>query len=202
MKEKVLVIGANGAIASHVIDFIQQDETLEISLLARNESQIAHRKQANTEIIVADVLNPSQLNKAIQGQDVVYANLAGQVDEMAMQIVQSMTANGVKRLIFVTSLGIYNEIPGLFGVFNKIAIGQPLKRYRRAADIIESSDLDYTIVRPAWLTNKDEVNYETTKKGEPFKGMRVSRKSVGAFIADLIVHPEKEIKQSIGVNRP
>lgn len=200
--KNVLVLGANGAIASHVIDFIQPDETLKISLLARDGSQITHRKQANTDIIVADVLNPDQLNKAIQDQDIVYANLAGPVDEMAKQIVQSMKSNEVKRLIFVTSLGIYKEIPGLFGVFNKIAIGKPLKRYRRAADIIESSDLDYTIVRPAWLTNKDEVNYETTKKGELFKGMRVSRKSVGAFIANLIVHPEKEIKQSIGVNKP
>lgn len=200
--KNVLVLGANGAIASHAIDLIQQDKNLEITLLARNESQIAHRKQANTKIIVADVLNPDQLNSAMSGQDIVYANLAGPVDEMAKQIVQSMTANGVKRLIFITSLGIYNEIPGLFGVFNKIAIGKPLKRYRRAADIIESSDLDYTIVRPAWLTNKNEVDYETTKKGEAFKGMRVSRKSVGAFIADLIVHPEKEIKQSIGVNKP
>ncbi|MCY7939622.1 NAD(P)H-binding protein [Bacillus inaquosorum] len=29
-------------------------------------------------------------------------------------------------------------------------------------EIIEASDLDYTILRPAWFTNKDEIDYETT----------------------------------------
>jgi hypothetical protein len=41
-------------------------------------------------------------------------------------------------------------------------IGEDLKPYRRAADIIEAARLDSTIVRPAWLTDCDEVDYETT----------------------------------------
>jgi hypothetical protein len=41
-------------------------------------------------------------------------------------------------------------------------IGEDLKPYRRAADIIEAAGLDSTIVRPAWLTDSDEVDYETT----------------------------------------
>ena len=32
-----------------------------------------------------------------------------------------------------------------------------LGTYRAAADVIEQSDLDYTIICPALLTNKDEV---------------------------------------------
>lgn len=41
-------------------------------------------------------------------------------------------------------------------------IGEALKPCRRAADIIEAAGLDSTIVRPAWLTDSDEVDYETT----------------------------------------
>ncbi len=55
--------------------------------------------------------------------------------------------------------------------------GGYLETYGAVAKVIEESDLDYTIIRPAWLSNKDIVSYETTiKKGEPFKGTEVSRK--------------------------
>jgi uncharacterized protein YbjT (DUF2867 family) len=33
-----------------------------------------------------------------------------------------------------------------------------------------ASDVDYTILRPGWFTHNDEVRYEITQKGEPFKG--------------------------------
>jgi uncharacterized protein YbjT (DUF2867 family) len=74
-----------------------------------------------------------------------------------------MDDEAVKRLIFVTSLGIYKKVPGKFGEWNEAIIGADLVRYRQAADIIENSDLDYTIVRPSWLTDKEETDYETTQ---------------------------------------
>lgn len=198
--KKVLVLGAGGAIASHVIDQLENESNIELTLFARsNRGSESHN---STRIIIGDVLNKEDLNEALEGQDIVYANLAGDVAGMAQLIVESMEAKGIDRLIFVTSLGIYNEIPGAFGEWNNQMIGSPLKAYRRAADIIESSKLDYTVVRPAWLTNNDEVNYETTQKGEDFKGTEVSRKSVGVYIAEVILHPEKDSHSSVGVNKP
>ncbi|GIN90107.1 hypothetical protein J6TS1_02460 [Siminovitchia terrae] len=47
-------------------------------------------------------------------------------------------------------------------------------------DIIEASDLNYTVLRPAWLTDNDEIDYEITQKEVPFKGTEVSRKSVAS----------------------
>ena len=40
-----------------------------------------------------------------------------------------------------------------FGKWNRREIGDALVRYRKAVDLIESSGLDYTIIRPAWLTD-------------------------------------------------
>jgi hypothetical protein len=42
----------------------------------------------------------------------------------------------------------------------------------RAATLFRDS-LDYTILRPAWLTDADEVAYEITRREEPFKGTEV-----------------------------
>lgn len=47
----------------------------------------------------------------MQGQDVVYANLTGEdLDIQANSVIAAMKACDVKRLIFVLSLGIYNEV--------------------------------------------------------------------------------------------
>ncbi len=56
--------------------------------------------------------------------------------------------------------------------------GEPLKPFRRAADAIEASGLDYTILHPAWLTNEGTIDYELTARDEPFKGTSVLRKSI------------------------
>lgn len=198
---KVLVLGANGAIAQHVITFLSGRENIELTLFARNADNIK-QFETSAKIIEGDVLNADDLNAAIKGQDIVYANLSGAIDKMAKDVVSSMETNGVKRLIFVTSLGIYKEVAGKFGEWNERMIGSDLIPYRKAADAIEKSDLDYTVVRPSWLTDNDETDYETTQKGEPFKGTEVARKAVAAYITDLIENPGKDVKASVGVNKP
>jgi uncharacterized protein YbjT (DUF2867 family) len=140
-------------------------------------------------------LDIENLKEAMVGQDVVYANLAGNLEQMAKNIVEAMNATGVKRLIWISSMGIYDEVPGE-------KYGSILDPYRKSAAIIEESDLDYTILRPAWFTNQDEIDYETTQKGEPFKGSVVSRKSVADLVVKLAVTPELEVRRSLGVNKP
>lgn len=148
------------------------------------------------------MLDREQLDPAVRGQDVVYANLAGDLDAQAARIVESMKAAGVQRLVFITSLGIYNEVPGRFGDWNRRQIGPVLGPYRAAADTIEASGLDYTILRPAWLTNADEISYEVTQRNEPFKGTEVSRKSVAALVTNIATHPDLWARANLGVNKP
>jgi uncharacterized protein YbjT (DUF2867 family) len=124
------------------------------------------------------------------------------IDLQAKNIVQSMNAAGVERLIFVASLGIYDEVPGKFGAWNRRQIGAYLPPFRTAADLIESSGLNYTILRPAWLTDEDEVDYETTERNEPFKGTEVSRKSVAALIVKIVDSPEIFVRSNLGVDKP
>jgi hypothetical protein len=136
-------------------------------------------------------------------QDIVYANLTGDdINLQAKNIVQAMNAADVQRLIFVASLGIYDEVPGKFGAWNRRQIGAYLPPFRRAADLIESSRLNYTILRPAWLTDEDEVDYETTERNEPFRGTEVSRKSVAALIMKIIDSPEIFVRSNLGVDEP
>jgi uncharacterized protein YbjT (DUF2867 family) len=147
-------------------------------------------------VVEGDVLDRKTLTAAMAGQDVVYANLAGQLEQQAQGIVQAMQETGIKRLVFISSMGIYDEIPGE-------RHGSILDPYRHAARVIEASDLDFTILRPAWLDNRNEIAYGTTQKGEPFKNAAavVSRKSVADLVVKLATTPCLNIRRSLGVHK-
>jgi hypothetical protein len=75
-------------------------------------------------------------------------------------------------------------------------------RSSRRTRVAWTSDLDYTIPRPVWFTNDDEVNYETTRKGTPFRGHDVSRQSLASLVVKMAITPGFEIRQSLGANKP
>ena len=140
------------------------------------------------------MLDAKTLNAAMKGEDTVYANLAGDMKEQAEHILEAMHATGVRRLIFVSSMGIYGEVLGEH--YRSV-----LDPYRDSAAVIEASDLDYTILRPGWFTHEDEVKYELTQKGEPFKGHDVSLNGLSVLIVKLATTPGMEIRHSLGVSR-
>ncbi|WP_174912089.1 SDR family oxidoreductase [Burkholderia diffusa] len=198
----VLILGANGQIARWVIDALAADRNVSQTLLVRNPKKLGDTP-SNARVVIGDVLDRALLLNAVQGQDIVYANLTGaNLDTQAASVIAAMQAAGVKRLVFVLSLGIYDEVPGKFGDWNNAIIGEDLKPYRRAADAIEASGLQYTILRPAWLTDEDEIDYELTGRNEPFKGTVVSRRSVGDLIVWIVASPELHVGDNLGVNQP
>jgi len=189
--KNVIILGASGNIAKHVIDILVKKDDINLTLFLRNAGRLSNKDHSKCRIIEGDVLNYDQLKGAITGQDIVYANLAGDLEAMAKNIVKAMQETEVKRIIFISSIGIYD-----------VPLKPVLQPYRKAADVIEASDLEYTILRPTWFTSADEVDYETTRKGEPEKGSVISQKSLATFIAKMIESPEKYIREDLGVNKP
>lgn len=199
---KVLILGASGQIARWVVQMLGAHQNIEQTLLIRDPAKLTGDEPANAKVVIGDVMDKPLLLDLMQGQNVVYANLAGDVDLQTECILDAMRAKGINRLIFVNSLGIYDEVPGLFGEWNRREIGQYLPPYRQSADLIEASDVDYTILRAAWLQDEDEVDYEITTRDEPFKGTEVSRKSVAALVTDIVLQPERLVRANLGVNKP
>jgi uncharacterized protein YbjT (DUF2867 family) len=189
--KNVIILGAGGNIAKHVIDILIKNDDINLTLFLRKASRLRNADVSKCRIVEGDVLNFDQLKEAITGQDIVYANLAGDLEAMAKNIVKAMDETEVKKLIFISSIGIYEN-----------PVKTILKPYRKAADVIEASDLEYTILRPTWFTNADEVDYEVTKKGEPEKGSVISQKSLARFITKIIESPEAYIYENLSINKP
>lgn len=201
---KIAILGAAGQIAQLVEPMLLKKTDVDMVLYLRHPNKLHQVDESREEIIKGDASNFNELKAALTGVDLVYANLAGaNIKDQAETVVKAMDANGIKRLIWVSSLGIYDEVPGKFGDWNKNILGSYLSTYRAAADKITESDLDYTIIRPAWLTNKDEVNYEKTVGAQtPFKGTEVSRLSVADYIVNIIENPEEDLKANVGLDKP
>jgi putative NADH-flavin reductase len=55
------------------------DEDVELTLLLRDASKLADPPES-ARVVEGDVLDRAQLDPAVRGQDIVYANLAGDYD--------------------------------------------------------------------------------------------------------------------------
>ena len=201
---KIIILGAHGQTARIVTDELLQNSDIELKLFLRNSTRLnQYQNNPRVELIEGDVLNTEQLAQAMQDVDLVYSNVGGvDLADQTKSIIEAMDQADKKRLIFISSLGAYHEVPGKFGEWNETAIASFLPGFRESAKLIEDSDLDYTMIRPAWMDNKDEIDYETTQKNEPFKGTEVSRKSIADFVIKLINNPQIHIGESVGLNKP
>src|SRR5262249_40719500 len=110
-KTRVLVLGAGGQIARWGLQMLASKRGRELTLYLRDAKKLGRKRPKDARVVEADVLDEAQLGRAMVGQDVVYANLAGDVDRHAARIVAAMRAARVKRLIFVLTVGVYDEAP-------------------------------------------------------------------------------------------
>ncbi|WP_338215082.1 SDR family oxidoreductase [Companilactobacillus muriivasis] len=202
---KVLILGANGKIARLAEHIFVDTTDADLRLYLRNAGRLKDFADSHklVEAVEGDATDVAGLSESMSDVDMVYANLAGgNIEDEAKAVVEAMHAEKKTRLVWISTLGIYDEVPGKFGEWNNKTLGNYITTYAAAAKVIEDSDLDYTIIRPAWLTDKPEVDYEVTQKGEAFKGTEVSRRSIAQVVVDIFQDPDKFKRESIGVNKP
>lgn len=132
---KILILGANGRLARHTMRALLRDTDAEFTLYLRRAHRLTSPHASRARVVEGDVLDPVALEAAMRGQDVVYANLAGDMKAQAESIVRAMERVGLRRVIFVSSMGIYGEVPGE-------RYRSVLDPYRDSAAVIEASGLE------------------------------------------------------------
>ena len=137
------------------------------------------------------------LRKVLKDQDLVYFAISG--DYIPVMVDNIININP-KRFIFMASVGIYNELEGEGAEFN-VDNDQSQIPNQYAAELIEASDVDYTIIRAGYLEHGEEDDYVITKKGETPAGYRTSMESVQKIALEIIEEPEKYSRESISVTK-
>lgn len=200
---KIILLGANGRIARIVRQRILAETDASLTLYLRDIKRVMPIDDSRETVIEGDVNDYTTLTQAVTGQDIVVADLGGRMTPLAATIVKAMTTANVNRLIWITGLGLYHEVPGEFGRWVEESIGTPIMDdTRMAAADIETSKLNATIIRAAYMTDEDKIDYELTEKGTPFKGTLISRASIADLIMNILKDPEQHSFSSLGIDEP
>ena len=195
--KNVLVLGATGSIGKVVSKMLLEIVSgINLTLFSRHINKSNYPE--NVHVIPGSALKANDVEKAVKGQDIVFAALSGDLPTMAQTIVNAMKKENVPRILFISSMDIYNEASGGSSDISKVH--SILLPYRKAADIVEASGLKYTVIRPGWFDN-GPINYKITHKGEPFIGHDVSRQSIADLVTNIVNDPSLYENESIGIAR-
>jgi uncharacterized protein YbjT (DUF2867 family) len=120
---KILILGAAGQIARMLKNELINKTYHSIVLYARNGHKRLTINDDNREVIFdGDFKDKNKLIDAMKDVDLVYINDMGD-DKSTKTIIDAMHDAGVRRVIAASVLGIYDEVPGAFGKWNKRMIG-------------------------------------------------------------------------------
>ena len=211
---KLAILAANGQIARIVENRIlneDQFKDIDLTLFLRNASRLNDLKDnLRVTLIEGDLNNQEDVEKAVQGQDMVFNAVIDHDDaghnRPTHNIINAMKKDGVNRLILTNLLGIYDEVPGEFGKWNRDTCFGGVVSDDNAAVVSDrlaaESGLVYTTLRLPWLNDRDEVKYTITHKDDEFVGVSGSRQSIADVVLKIVAEPSFGSNDSLGIADP
>lgn len=193
----IALLGATGKFGRLFTAKLLANPDYQLTLISKSAGTLYENSHRVTAMSM-DATNQKDLKNALEGQDLVYCAVSGP-DQAA--IARNMTQISPKRLIYMTVVGIYNELAeDNGGEYNLDNENEQIPN-RNAADILEGSDLDYTILRCGYLISGDENEYAITEKGETPKGYISTMESVEKIALEIIEDSDKYSCKSISITK-
>lgn len=198
---KIVIFGANGKTGRLLVDQALKEGHKVIAFIRNPGSLLINHP--NIKIVVGHLNETLKLRDIISGSDACISAIGGkslthrsiEFTNGIENLITVLKEEGVKRFIYLSSLGAGESkclIPQPARFFlTKILLRVPLADHNKNESHILSSNLDWTIVRPAGLTDGKktcEIKDGITKvsiKGNP----RISRANVANFMLKQIMDP-------------
>ena len=196
--KKILILGASSPTGKVLLTHLQSSKkNLEITCYVRNPEKLS--SFTNINIIKGDIIDQTKLSSSMKDKDMVITLLnAKNLVEIAENIIKSMRENNIKRIIWMTGMGIHHEVPGpIKEILDKLVESQP--HYVKAADTVMNSGLDYTLLRGDHLTDNNNRKYYIQKEGEALHCNTCDRITIVEFIGKIIDNMDLYKNESIGV---
>ncbi|MEK7875855.1 MAG: SDR family oxidoreductase [Pseudomonadota bacterium] len=159
----ILIVGATRGIGRQVLEQALASGH-SVSALVRDPQRLATQHE-RLRVVRGDILDPNSVAVAMDGQNAVCCSIGVKVpwpiitvfSEGTKNLLRAMKQAGIKRLICVTGIGT-GDSRGHGGFFYD-CVFYPLVAWPIYADkdrqesLIRASKVDWTIVRPGFLTN-------------------------------------------------
>lgn len=196
--KKVVIFGDAEHTGKYLIRKMQKTKDVDLSVFVRNPAKFGDMDMTGVNILQGDALNADDVQRAMEGQEILLCSLEGDVLTMAKNIVTALGKTGVKRITWIAGMGIHHEISGLRGVMlNQLAKKRP--EYIEAADTIAASSAVTTLLRCPGIQNGDNEIYELTKEGVQPSHRNVDRAAIAQCIADMIADETLGANESLGI---
>ena len=199
--KRILILGASGTFGKALVEKLSNDEECHLTLASRRASAFYHESE-RCHVVDCDATKADDLQQAMAGCHVVYCAVSGDdLPVIAENTVSAMKMAGLRLLIFMGAVGIYDEIPADMDDEDNVKNNPDQIPNRKAADIVENSGLDYTILRPGYLRDGDKDDFTLTFKGEQAKGYVSTIPSVVGLAVRLIHDDTLYVRQSVSITR-
>jgi putative NADH-flavin reductase len=207
-ENKIIIFGATGSIGRLLVKQALE-KRFEVTAFIRQPAKF-DLKHANLHIFQGDVLNTTQVEKAVTGQNAVLCALGagskGTVRSKGTRnIVRAMENAGIKRLICLSSLGVGDSRQTLNFFWKYIMFGLLLRKayadHEEQENIVKQSQLDWTIVRPAAFTDeglRGRYQHGVFGQGEKLT-LKISRADVADFILKQLTD-DKYLRKTPGIS--
>ena len=197
--KNILLLGATGTAGSALTKKLLSETDCHLTLFARHAGEI-YTDTDRISVINGDAENIAELKAIMPDQDVVYCAISGDaLPQIAENIVTAMTESNVNRLIFMGAVGIYNEIPDEIDGEDNLDNEPAQIPNRKAVDIVEASNLNYTILRPGYLRDGNENDFVLTLKGEATKGYITPIPALVKFAVKIIMDADLYSRESVSI---
>lgn len=123
---KTVIFGAAGRTGKYLTRKMQKAADVELSAFVRDPAKFGDMDMAGIHVITGDACSAEDVRRAMDGQDVLLCSLEGDVLTMAKNIAAALAKTSVKRIIWITGMGIHHEIHGVHGIMlNRLAKKMP-----------------------------------------------------------------------------
>ncbi len=207
---KICILGATGGTGRKLIQESLAAEH-DISVLARTPADLAGLKD-RIHVHHGDVLDPQALDNVIQGRDAILSALGVRgtlltgrrnitlYSRSIKNIIHAMQKHSVKRFVGVTMSGaeVLPGQPKIMPIFRFLLRGYMEDILRMEAQL-EQTGLEWTIVRPANLTDGEKTGaFRTWTERYPPKVFKISRADVAVFMLNCL-EDRTTIRKKIGI---
>jgi len=196
MQKKIVIFGATGGTGQELVKQALQ-ANYKVTAFARSPEKL-NVLDTNLNVIQGDVLNFEDVSKAVENQDIVLCSIgappsdkSGLRTKATINIMNAMEKQGMNRFICQSTLGIRDSKVFLPWYWNFIIVPLIVKNAFKDHEIqeskIENSKLDWTIVRPAGLTDGEITGQYKQNFDYPEKiTLKISRADTAQFMLSQI----------------
>ena len=193
---KITVFRATGGTGTRLVrQGLQRGH--EVTAVVRDPARLPAELRERADVVVADVMDPDAITPAVAGRDAVLSAMGPRgtgpttvCSSSARSILTAMERTGTRRLLMVSAAGLESDAgDGPFTRYVLKPIVQRVLRHSyadlaRAERLLRESGTDWTIVRPARLTDAAAPGRYRTARD---LGVRGGHTTTRADLADCML---------------